>query len=392
MSTLLHTDFEDTKVAFAYKSNAELWNTYLIFKAMSFPALVKIGSKLTLWALNLNLPIDGILKNTIYKHFCGGNKLEEVRSVVQKLEQYGINVILNFGVEAKHTDEEFDKTLESQLKTLQYAIEHKNISTIACKPSGLISHDLLEKTTAGKELTTGEKVMYQKGIDRMRKLLSKACENKICVHIDAEETWIQGAIDDIALELSKEYNKEFPTVINGIQLYVKSKLEFLKYSLEHAKKYNYIAGVKLVRGAYMEKERARALEKGYPSPICVNKAETDKNYNDGLKFCVENIDTFDLNNASHNEESAIYLTGLMEEKGLPNNHPRIKSSQLKGMSDNITFVMAKKGYNVEKYIPYGPVKQVVPYLIRRAQENTSVEGQTNRELELVQKEKKRRAI
>lgn len=223
-------------------------------------------------------------------------------------------------------------------------------------------------------------------------LIEKAYKNKISVHLDAEETWIQGAIDEIALKLSAEFNKDFPTVINGIQLYVKDKLEFLKYSLDHAIKNNYIAAVKLVRGAYMEKERQRAEELGYPSPICKDKAETDENYNAGLKYCVENINVFHLSNATHNEESCKYLANLMTQNGLANNHERILTSQLKGMSDNITFAMAASGYNVQKYLPYGPVMQVVPYLIRRAQENTSVKGQTSRELELIQKEIKRRGV
>jgi len=250
----------------------------------------------------------------------------------------------------------------------------------------------LEKLTSGKTLDKEEQERYNRGKERVRKLVEAAYHNKISVHLDAEETWIQGAIDNLALELSQEFNKDFPTVINGIQLYIKDKLDFLKASMEHARKHNYIAAVKLVRGAYMEKERARAKEMGYPSPICDTIEDTHANYNAGLKFCIDNIDVFHLSNATHNENSCLYLAQLMEEKGLPANHKRIVSSQLKGMSDNITFAMAKAGYNVQKYIPYGPVKQVIPYLIRRAQENTSVEGQTTRELQLIKKEMKRRGL
>ncbi len=392
MNKIDHKSFDNTEIAFAYLSNSELKNAYRIFKAMSYPALVNIGSKLTLFSLKLHLPVKPILKNTVYKHFCGGETLTEVKQVVSKLEKFNINVILNYGVEGKHSEEEFDKTAKSLHKTLEYAIQNKNIDTIACKPSGLISHDLLQKITSGTELNEEEKKSYNRGVERVRGLVKRAYENKIRLHLDAEETWIQGAIDDLALQLSMEFNKDFPTVINGIQLYIKDKLEFLKKSYQHAVDNKYIAAVKLVRGAYMEKERERAEEMGYPSPICEDKKATDTNYNAGLKYCVDNIDVFHLSAATHNEYSCLYLAKLMEGKGLPNDHPKIVTSQLKGMSDNITFIMAKAGYNVQKYVPYGPVKQVIPYLIRRAQENTSVEGQTGREMELIIKEMKRRKL
>ncbi len=383
-------NFDNTEIAFSYLSDKELQNAVQIFKGMSYASLVNIGSKATLLALKMHLPIKSVLKNTVYKHFCGGETLEEVKKVVNKLDDFGINVILNFGVEGKHTEEEFNKTAASLHKTLHYAVQNKNINTISCKPSGLIEHNLLEKLTSGIRLSDKEFLRYDKGRNRLRDLVKAAYKNKIHLHLDAEETWIQGEIDNLAFELSAEFNRDFPTVINGVQLYIKSKLDFLKTTLEHAKKHDYIPAVKLVRGAYMEKERNRANEMGYPSPICETIEETHKNYNAGLKYCVENIDTFHLSNATHNEYSCEYLAKLMEENNLQKNHPRIVSAQLKGMSDNITFSMAKAGYNVQKYIPYGPVKQVIPYLIRRAQENTSVEGQTTRELELIKKEIKRR--
>jgi len=390
MKTLSKLNFDDTKTAFEYLSTAELKNAHRLFKAMSNSTLVNIGSKATLLALKMHLPIKFVLKNLVYNHFCGGESLDEVNKVVNKLNSFGINVILNYGVEGKHSEEEFEKTAIALHKTLEYAVQNSNIDTISCKPSGLINHDLLEKITSGDTLTESEEIHYQNGVSRLRNLVSKAYDNKVSLHLDAEETWIQGAIDKIAFDLSKEFNRDFPTVINGVQLYLKSKLEFLKKSFNHAKENNYIAAVKLVRGAYMEKERARAEEMGYASPVWDTIEETHKSYNDGLRYCVENIDVFHLSNASHNEYSCNFLCELMYEKGLQANHPRVTSSQLKGMSDNITFSMAKEGYNVKKYIPYGPVKHVIPYLIRRAQENTSVEGQTTRELELINKELKRR--
>lgn len=383
-------NFDNTEVAFAYLSDNELKNAYTIFKGMSYPTLVNLGSKATLLALKMHLPIKLLLKNTVYKHFCGGESIQEVKNAVEKLDKFGINVILNYGVEGKHSEEEFDKTAKAMLNTLKYAVHNDNIDTISCKPSGLIEHNLLEKLTTGQKLNDDEKVRYERGKARLRKIVKSAYENKTHLHLDAEESWIQGAINNLAFEFSIEFNKDFPTVVNGLQLYIKTKLDFLKESLEHAKKHNYIPAVKLVRGAYIEKERARALEKGYPSPICETIEDTHANYNAGLKYCVEHIETFYLNNATHNEYSCCYLGQLMKERGLQNGHPRIVSSQLKGMSDNITFTMANKGYNVQKYFAYGPVKQVIPYLIRRAQENTSVEGQTTRELELIMKEMKRR--
>ncbi len=392
MSILSHSDFEDTATAFSYKTDRELRKSYHIFKGMSNKHLVSIGSNATLLALKLKLPIEGVLKWMVYDHFCGGNSISEVKKVVEKFETYGISVILNYGVEGKYSEDDFDKTAASLETTLDYAIQNRNISTISCKPSGLISHDLLEKVTSKTNLTHDEQIAYTRGIGRLRKLIEKAFVNKISVHLDAEETWIQGAIDEIAFELSTEFNRDYPTVINGVQLYLKNKLGFLQDSLEHAKKHNYICAVKLVRGAYMEKERNRAEEMNYSSPVWDTKEETDMSYNNGLKFCIENLDVIHLSNATHNEASCIYLANLMDERKIPVNHPRVVSSQLKGMSDNISFAMAGRGYNVQKYIPYGPVGQVIPYLIRRAQENTSVDGQTGRELELITKEIKRRGL
>ncbi len=383
-------NFEDTKIAFEYLSDNQLKNAKMIFKAMSSNTLVNIGSKATILAIKMNLPITFALKSTIYEHFCGGETIEEVSKSVKIMDNYGIDVILNYGVEGKYSEDEFDNTAKALHKTLEFAIRNKNIKTISCKPSGLVSHDLLEKLNVGEQLNSEEMARYNKGLKRLSDLAKAAMENKVSLHLDAEETWIQTAIDNIAFELSMEYNKTFPTVINGVQLYVKSKLDFLKESLEHGVANNYIPAVKLVRGAYIEKETERAKEMGYANPICPSLEATHDNYNKGLKYCVENIDKFFLCNATHNEYSCNYIAKLMEENNIPKNHPRIYSAQLKGMSDNISFVMAKQGYNIQKYIAYGPVKQVIPYLIRRAQENTSVEGQTTRELDLIMTEIKRR--
>ncbi len=383
-------NFDDTRIAFEYLSDNQLKNAHFIFNKMSNPTLVNLGTKATLLALKLNLPISFILKKTVYQHFCGGETIEEVNKSVDIMKKYGIDVILNYGVEGKYSEEEFDNTAKSLHNTLQFAIQNKSITTISCKPSGLMAHDLLEKLNEGMELTPDERVKYNNGMRRLSDLAKAAMENKVSLHLDAEETWIQTAINKIAFELSAEYNKTFPTIINGLQLYVRSKLDFLKESIEHGIENNYIPGLKLVRGAYLEKETERAKEMGYPNPIWDSIEATHENYNKGLKYCIENIDKLFLCNATHNEYSCNYLAKMLEENSIPKNHPRVYTAQLKGMSDNISFVMAKKGYNIQKYIAYGPVKQVIPYLIRRAQENTSVEGQTTRELDLIKQEIKRR--
>ena len=382
----------NTEIAFAYRSNRELRQSYWLFRLMSYPSLVNIGSKMAMLAFKLHLPIKSIVKNTIYKQFCGGETIEECMKVIHKLGEFNIKTILDYGVEGKSNEEEFDKSAQHLIETLQYAIKDQHIHIISSKLTGLFRSGLLAKITAGGQLSDKEKAEFERGKQRIWNICEAAHQAGIYVHIDAEESWLQGAIDDLAWELSKTFNKGVPTVINALQMYRKDRLDFLKRSLEHARENDYLCAVKLVRGAYMEKERARAIEKGYPSPICATIEETHASYNNGLKFCLDHIDEMYLSNATHNEYSCQYLAKMMEERSIPRDHPRIATAQLIGMSDNISFVMAEAGYNVEKYVPYGPVKHVVPYLIRRTQENTSVGGQMSRELLLIQTEMKRRKL
>lgn len=385
-------NLNNTEIALAYKSNKELKQSYWLFKMMSYPSLVKVGSKMAMLAFKLRLPIKSIVKNTVYKQFCGGETIEECLKVIHKLGEFNIKTILDYGVEGKSNEEEFDKSAKHLIETLNYAIEDQNIHIISSKLTGLFRSALLEKITSGEQINEEEKAEFERGKQRIWNICEAAHKAGIYVHIDAEESWLQGAIDDLAWELSAEFNKGVPTVINALQMYRKDRLDFLKRSLEHARENNYLCAVKLVRGAYMEKERKRASEKGYPSPICDTLQDTHTSYNTGLEFCLDHIDELYLSNATHNEYSCNYLAQMMEEKKIAKNNPRIVTAQLIGMSDNISFVMAEAGYNVEKYVPYGPVKHVVPYLIRRTQENTSVGGAMSRELLLIQTEMKRRKL
>ncbi|MCB9035331.1 MAG: proline dehydrogenase family protein [Lewinellaceae bacterium] len=387
---MLQVDFSDTQIAFADKSDAELRRSHLLFSLMNYPLLVKIGTRLATLALQLRLPVEGLVKATIYRQFCGGEDIAEARNVIDKLGESGIKTILDYGVEGKESEADFDRTAAYLSRTLEYAREDEDIHIISTKLSGLFRFALLEKVSSGEPLAKSEKEEYERGKARVDSICKAAFESGIGVHVDAEHSWIQGAIDEIAWEMSRRYNKGVPTVINAVQLYRKGRLQFLKDSLQHARDNDYLCALKLVRGAYMEKERERAREMGYPSPIHDSLQETHRAYNEGLKFCIEHIGEAYVCNATHNEESCRLQAEMMEAKGLDPGHPLVATAQLYGMSDNLSYNMAKAGFNVEKYLPYGPVREVVPYLIRRTQENTSVEGQMSRELQLIRKELRRR--
>jgi len=383
-------DFSDTQIAFADKSDAEMRWSHILYSLMNYPSLVNSGTRLATLALRLRLPVEGLIKATIYRQFCGGETIEEARKVIQKLGHSNIKTILDYGVEGKETEADFDRTATYLAQTLEYAREDEDIHIISTKLSGLFRFELLERVTKGDALAAAEQEEYERGKARIDRICKAAYESSIGVHVDAEHSWIQGAIDEVAWEMSRRYNRERPIVINAVQLYRKGRLQFLKDSLQHARDNAYLCAVKLVRGAYMDKERARAQAMGYPSPIHDSLQETHQAYNEGLEFCIGHIGETYVCNATHNEESCRMQTELMQEKGLDPGHPLVATAQLYGMSDNLSYNMAAAGYNVEKYLPYGPVREVVPYLIRRTQENTSVGGQMSRELKLIQKEMKRR--
>lgn len=384
--------FEDTSQAFAHKSNFELLKSFLLFSLMNQPSLVEAGAKIAEWAFRYKLPIQWLVRHTIYPQFCGGETLGEVKAVIQSLSRHHIKTILDYGVEAKLSEEDFEKTAAHLLETLEYARTERNIHILSMKLSGLFRFELLEKVGSNANLQPTEQLEWDRGVARVDRICRAAREAEISIHVDAEQSWIQGAIDRIAWIMSERYNNDLPTVINAVQMYRKDRQAFLEASLEHALEHGYLCAVKLVRGAYMEKERARAASLGYPDPIHASLEDTHRAYNQALEYCIQHISDIYVCNATHNEESCRLQAKLMAQHGLAPNHPRTATAQLYGMSDHISFVMAKAGYNVEKYLPYGPVAEVIPYLIRRTRENTSAGGQMSRELLRITTELRRRKI
>lgn len=397
--------FDNTEYAFAYKTDQELKKANFLFTSMGYESLVKLGTRITPWAIKAGLPIKGIIRNTIFKQFVGGETLEETARVANKLEQFGVQVILDYGVEGKEGEENFDHACEEFIKVINYAATQHSMPFMSIKVTGFARFALLEKLDAaatGKSgyegwvhtevLNEEEKAEWQRVVARMHKIISTAAAKNIGVLVDAEETWIQDPVDALTMQMMELYNLDKVVVYNTVQLYRHDRLAFLKDSFGQAVKKRFILGAKLVRGAYMEKERRRAAEMGYPSPIQPGKEASDRDYNAGVEFCIQHLDKIALIVASHNEYSSLRAAELLDQKGLPHNHPHIHFSQLYGMSDNITFNLAKAGLSVSKYLPFGPIDDVVPYLMRRAQENSSVSGQTGRELGLIRKEMKRRKI
>jgi proline dehydrogenase len=382
--------FDDTAIAFSYKSDSELRKARFLFSMMNNNSLVKIGTSLTPLAFKWHLPINGIVRSTIYSQFCGGEILEECGAAIDKLAKFQVKTILDYGVEGHETEENFEANLQEMLRAIAFAKINGNIPFASMKVTGYARFALLEKINYGELLSETENEEWQKAKLRIREACASAKANGIALMIDAEESWIQNTIDDVTNEMMSAFNKEKAAVLNTFQLYRHDRLAYLKKSFSLAQSGNYLLGAKLVRGAYMEKERKRAVELNYASPIQPNKKSTDNDYNNAVKFCSDNIERICFCVASHNENSNRHAADLVRQKNIPANHPHLHFSQLYGMSDNLTFNLAAAGYNASKYLPYGPVKDVVPYLMRRAKENTSVAGQTGRELSLLRKEMKRR--
>ena len=384
--------FNNTKVAFSIKTDAQLEKAYWLFKMIKNESLVKLGTGVTKFALKHHFPVEAIIKTTVFDHFCGGVTEEDTLDLVDKLYSKGVYSILDYSVEGAETEESFNRAFKKTMELIDFAKDRKEMPFAVFKPTGLGRFEIYEKITAEKELNAEEQYEWNKIVERYDKLARKAKENDVPLMIDAEETWMQKAADDLVEKMMEKYNTEKPIVFNTLQLYRKDRLPYLKSLYERAKQKGFKIGMKLVRGAYMEKERERAKELGYDDPICATKELTDKNYNDTQRFMLEHIDDMKIYSGTHNENSALYLMNLIDEFNLDKNDSRIWFGQLLGMSDHITFNLAKLGYNTSKYIPFGPVKDVMPYLIRRAEENTSVAGQTNRELELLSAERKRRKL
>ena len=383
--------FENTKIAFKSKSSSDLRRAHWLFKMVSSHTMVKFGKWATNIALKLRLPIDGIIRKTIFKQFCGGISIEDSLATSDDLAKHNILTILDYSIEGKTKEEDFDATVEEIISTIKEAEKNKNIPFAVFKVTGICRFNLLEISNNGiNTLTSDQKLAYDTLIQRVDSICSYAHKASVPIFIDAEESWIQDGIDRISREMSLKYNKNKAIVFNTLQFYRHDRFEFLNNEIEFSRSNNIKLGVKIVRGAYMEKERSRASEKGYPSPIQADKNATDTDFNKALSVVVNNIDIVSVCAGSHNEESALILTKLMAEKGLSSNDDRIYYAQLLGMSDHISYNLSHQNYNVAKYVPYGPVKEVLPYLIRRAEENTSVAGQTTRELSLIMKEIKRR--
>ena len=387
------TTFENTQIAFAHQSNTQLYKTYGLFRVMNSRQLVAVGKVATSLAFKLRMPISWLLKHSIYEQFCGGEDLPETQKVVDHLASHRVQSLLDYGVEAKSGEPDFERTTYEVKASIEYAHAHDEIPAVSTKVTGLARYGLLEKLSHdAASLNRGERDELQRVKRRLNDLCHTASVSNTSIYFDAEESWIQTALDDLITEMMRTYNKGVPVVYNTLQLYRHDRLAYLKKMEEEARKQGWLLAVKPVRGAYMEKERERAQRLGYPSPIQPDKATADHDFNAALRFCIQNFDNIAVCNASHNEESAHLLMQLMEEAGLPKNHGRICFAQLYGMSDNISFNLAHEGYNVLKYLPYGPVKEVIPYLIRRAEENTAVTGQMSRELQLIRKEMKRRNL
>jgi proline dehydrogenase len=390
MGSRPNISFDDTAVAFSYKPDADLRRANFIFSLVNHPWISFLATGFIKFAFKAGLPIEGIIKKTAFDHFCGGESIEKSERVIQLLAQYHVGTILDYSVEGEKSEAGFDLTMEEILRTLEKAHHAENIPFCVFKVTGLTSGDILEKINRREKLTGTESAAFERGRNRVNEICQKAHSFGVPVLIDAEETWIQDPIDMMADEMMAKYNREKAIVFNTYQMYRTSAPDNLQHDYQDAVNGRYFLGAKLVRGAYMEKERKRAEKLNYPSPIHPDKPATDKAFNDALEFCIDHIDRIFVMCGSHNEYSNALLTQRMAKKQLSSNDPRIWFAQLYGMSDDISFNLAKAGYNVVKYVPYGPVKAVMPYLLRRAAENTSVAGQSSRELALIRRELNRR--
>lgn len=385
--------FENTEVAFKGKSNKDLKRAYWLFKLVGNRGIVRFGKWATNFALKTHLPIKGMIRKTIFRQFCGGESISESLRTSNLLAENNVKTILDYSIEGKVSEEDFDKTVNEIVSTIDEAKKNDNIPFAVFKVTGICLFDTLQKANNGIDgLSIEENEQYLKVVERVDKICSAAHMNNVPLFIDAEESWIQNTIDQIVYEMSIKYNQERPIVYNTVQMYRHDRLDFLRREIDRAKEEGWKLGVKIVRGAYMEKERERASENGYPSPIQPDKAASDRDFNSALKLCVENKDVVSICAGTHNEESSLYLAELLKQNGINSNDPQFYFAQLLGMSDHISFNLADNGFMVAKYVPYGPIKEVLPYLIRRAEENTSVAGQTSRELSLIMSEMKRRKL
>ena len=393
---VMDLSFDNTKIAFAYKNDKALKAGRFLFNTMNYPLFSSIGVRITPFLMKTGLPVHGIIRSTIFRQFVGGETLEETARVARKLDEYHVQVILDYGVEGKEGESNFEEATQQFIKVIDYAASQKNIPFISIKVTGFARFGLLETLNEAPRLRSGihdheiENEEWAKVRKRMYRICQEASEKGVGVLVDAEESWIQDPVDRLTMEMMETFNHEKAVVYNTIQLYRYDRLSFMKLSHSIARQKDFILGVKLVRGAYMEKERTRSTQKKHLSLIQQDKSFTDGDYNAAVDYCINNIETIATVIATHNEYSNLHAAELMDSKGIPHDHPHMHFSQLYGMSDNITFNLANAGYSVSKYVPFGPIRDVIPYLMRRAQENSSINGQTSRELVLLNKELNRR--
>jgi proline dehydrogenase len=384
--------FENTATAFALKTDSELERAYFLFKMISHEPLVKIGSAVTNFAIKAHLPVEGLIRATVFDHFCGGVTEKDCIPLIQKMYQKGVSSVLDYSVEGQDVENQFDFALEKILHILNFVNEKEGIPFAVFKPTAFGRFAIYEKIGAGTPLDTQEEAEWLRIRARFDTVCKKAHEMEVGLLVDGEESWMQDAADGLVEEMMQKYNKEKTIVFNTIQMYRWDRIDYLKGLHQRAQEQHFKIGVKVVRGAYMEKENERAGEMGYPTPICASKKATDDNFDAVVQYIVEHLEVISLFLGTHNEISSYKLMELMARMNMPHNDPRIWFGQLYGMSDHISFNLAAKGYNVAKYLPFGPVRDVMPYLMRRAEENTSVAGQTTRELSLLKKERERRKI
>lgn len=382
--------FNNTQIAFALKSDTELNRAYLLFKLIANQSLVSIGTAVTKFALKAHLPVEGLIRATVFDHFCGGINEVDCLTVVDKMYTKNVSSILDYSVEGKENEAQFDAALQMTLKTIDFAADRKALPFAVFKPTGFGRFELYEKLGEGKTLDANEQAEWNRVVERFDIVCKEAHKRKIAILIDAEESWMQDAADDLVTEMMRKYNKERAIVFNTLQMYRHDRLQYLKDLHKIAQEEGFYIGMKVVRGAYMEKENERAKTKGYPTPICASKEATDINYDAGVSYMLEHLNEMAIFVGTHNEISSYKVMNAISQLGIDRNDKRIWFGQLYGMSDNISYNLAAYNYNVAKYLPFGPVRDVMPYLIRRAQENTSVAGQTNRELELIKTERNRR--
>ncbi len=389
---MVNSLFENTEIAFSLKSNTQLKRAYLLFKMISYPLLVKVGAAVTKFALKLNLPVTSLIRTTVFDHFCAGVTQTDCLPVIKDLYSCNVSSVLDYSVEGKESELQFDAALQNILDTVSFTHTNEAMSITVFKPTGFGRFDLFVKKSEGLELSHKETLEWERVVSRFHEVCRLAKTKNIKVLIDAEESWMQTAADALVEDLMRIYNKESVLIYNTIQTYRWDRLQYVKQLHERSKKEGFKLGFKIVRGAYMEKERQRALQKQYKSPICIDKNATDINFDATLTYMLNNLNDISVFIGTHNESSNYLAIDTMRQQNIAKNHTSIWFGQLYGMSDHISFNLAKQGYNVAKYVPFGPVRDVMPYLIRRAQENTSVKGQTGRELSLIQTERQRRKV